>query len=199
MKIIDRQAKKFNKWRKICFQHLNILNPGLDFQRAGWARFKRVPDVQWPVFSPITASQCLLRHTQYIAYYFSSCFSTLCLVRVYLWDNCRLKGKWANIANNAWIFSESFLNYKYLDRPNDIFVNTRWDHYIGLNMVFLQPMVHVGLIIHCSNIHSWVLHVCFWENVFWKCIAQNKWQYKGYKIREKILILLPKCSVIAWI
>ena len=50
MKIIDRQAKKFNKWRKICFQHLNILNPGLDFQRAGWARFKRVPDVQWPFF-----------------------------------------------------------------------------------------------------------------------------------------------------
>ena len=122
---------------KICFQHLNMLNPGLDFQRASWARIKRVPDVQWPFFSS-SASQSLWYH--YIAYYMSSCFSTLCLVRVYLWDNCRLKGKWANIANNAWIFSESFLNYKYLDRPNDIFVNTRWDHYIGLNMVFLQPM-----------------------------------------------------------
>ena len=88
---------------------------------------------------------------------------------------------------------KSSFKLQYLDRPNEIFVNTWWDHYIGLNMVFLQPMVHVGLIIPCSNIHSW--HVYIWENVFWKCIAQNKWRYKGYKIREKIVILPAKCSL----
>ena len=86
-----------------------------------------------------------------------------------LWDNCRLKGKWANIANYAWIFSESYLNYKYLDRPNDIFVNTGWDHYICLNMVCLQPMVHVGLIIPCSNIHSWSC-LCVFEKTYFEYV-----------------------------
>ena len=77
-----QQMKESMIWQinKICFQHLNMLNPGLDFQRASWARIKRVPDVQWPFFSS-SASQSLWYH--YIAYYMSSCFSTLCLVRVY--------------------------------------------------------------------------------------------------------------------
>ena len=150
--------------------------PGFPTSRLG--PIQKGPRRTMTVFS-ITASQGLLCHTQYIAYYLSSCFSTLCLVRVYLWDNCRLKGKWANIANYAWIFSE-------LDRPNEIFVNTWWDHHIGLNMVCLQPMVHVGLIIPCSNIHSWsclcVFKKTYFEYVLPKINNNTKDAISGQKI-----------------